>query len=186
MQNTSGGEDRTENETRLDNRTARFGGEWSIADTSSSRLQADNSLRKSEGEINCAGMVSEEFSPNSIEHGNGINPKYVENDYVADTNSDGVPRQPINPGTSEEIRQGRESSTQIGDFGCAGRWENFPTQSPICHRDDELSDRLVGITFSKWRAEAIKAMGNAVVPTLILQIFKAIQQYEDLEKEGKL
>ena len=63
-------------------------------------------------------------------------------------------------------------------------WENFPTQSPICDRNDELSSRLVDITFSKWRQEAIKAMGNAVVPTLILQIFKAIQQYNDLEKEN--
>jgi DNA (cytosine-5)-methyltransferase 1 len=36
------------------------------------------------------------------------------------------------------------------------------------------------ITFSKWRNESIKAGGNAVVPQLVLQIFKAIQQYNDI------
>ena len=57
-------------------------------------------------------------------------------------------------------------------------WQNFPTQSPICTRNDGLSSRLDGITFSKWRNESIKAAGNAIVPQVVLQIFKAIQQYE--------
>jgi DNA (cytosine-5)-methyltransferase 1 len=58
------------------------------------------------------------------------------------------------------------------------RWEKFPTQPPICNGDDGLSDRLDGITFSKWRNESIKAGGNAIVPQVVHQIFKAIQQYE--------
>lgn len=58
-------------------------------------------------------------------------------------------------------------------------WDNFPTQSPLCYGDDGLSDRLDGITFSKWRNESIKAGGNAVVPNLVLQIFKSIQEYEN-------
>jgi DNA (cytosine-5)-methyltransferase 1 len=57
-------------------------------------------------------------------------------------------------------------------------WQNFPTQSPICSRNDGLSSRLDGITFSKWRNESIKAAGNAIVPQVVLMIFKAIQQYE--------
>jgi DNA (cytosine-5)-methyltransferase 1 len=56
-------------------------------------------------------------------------------------------------------------------------WQNFPTQSPICSRNDGLSTRLDGITFSKWRAESIKAGGNAIVPQVAYQIFKAIQLY---------
>jgi DNA (cytosine-5)-methyltransferase 1 len=60
----------------------------------------------------------------------------------------------------------------------ANNWTNFPTVSPICTRDDGLSDRLDGITFSKWRNESIKAGGNAIVPQVVHQIFKAIQQYE--------
>lgn len=55
------------------------------------------------------------------------------------------------------------------------KWQNFPTQSPICSRNDGLSARLDGITFSKWRNESIKAGGNAIVPQVAYQIFKAIE-----------
>jgi DNA (cytosine-5)-methyltransferase 1 len=37
---------------------------------------------------------------------------------------------------------------------------------------------LDGITFPKWRSESIKAGGNAIVPQVVLQIFKAIELYE--------
>ena len=53
-------------------------------------------------------------------------------------------------------------------------WTNFPTQSPICGGDDGLPTELDGITFSKWRNESIKAYGNAIVPQVAYQIFKAI------------
>jgi DNA (cytosine-5)-methyltransferase 1 len=57
-------------------------------------------------------------------------------------------------------------------------WHDFPTQPPICSRDDGLPTELDGITFSKWRNESIKAAGNAIVPQVALQIFKSIKQYE--------
>lgn len=57
-------------------------------------------------------------------------------------------------------------------------FQNFPTQSPICGGDDGLPSQLDGITFSKWRNESIKAYGNAIVPQVALQIFKAIEEYE--------
>lgn len=56
-------------------------------------------------------------------------------------------------------------------------WADFPTQSPICGRDDGLSLGLVNITFPKWRAESVKALGNAIVPQVIYEIFKAIEDY---------
>jgi DNA (cytosine-5)-methyltransferase 1 len=55
-------------------------------------------------------------------------------------------------------------------------WQNFPTQSPICGRDDGLPTELDGITFSKWRAESIKGYGNAVVPQVVYEIFQAIEK----------
>lgn len=61
-------------------------------------------------------------------------------------------------------------------------FEMFPSVPPICDGDDGLSDRLDSITFSKWRNESIKAGGNAIVPQVVHQIFKAIQQYSDLQK----
>jgi len=59
------------------------------------------------------------------------------------------------------------------------KWENFPTISPICNGNDGISSQLDGIAFSKWRKETIKAGGNAIVPQVALQIFKAIQQFEN-------
>jgi DNA (cytosine-5)-methyltransferase 1 len=59
------------------------------------------------------------------------------------------------------------------------RWENFPAKPPLCGGDDGLSDRLDNITFPKWRNESIKAYGNAIVPQVAHQIFKAIQEYEE-------
>jgi len=71
-----------------------------------------------------------------------------------------------------EVQAGR-------DKPAGGNWSGFPTQSPICGGDDGLPRELDGITFPKWRAESIKAYGNAIVPQIALQIFRAIQQYED-------
>ena len=55
-------------------------------------------------------------------------------------------------------------------------WEKFPTQPPICGGDDGLPEELDGITFPKWRRESIKAYGNAIVPAVAHEIFKAIQK----------
>jgi len=44
--------------------------------------------------------------------------------------------------------------------------------------NDGLSERLDGITFPKWRNESIKAYGNAIVPQVAYEIFKAIEKIE--------
>jgi DNA (cytosine-5)-methyltransferase 1 len=63
--------------------------------------------------------------------------------------------------------------------GYGKHFEGWPTQSPLCFRNDGLSNKLAGITFSKHRNESIKAYGNAIVPQVAYQIFKAIEQYEN-------
>jgi DNA (cytosine-5)-methyltransferase 1 len=40
---------------------------------------------------------------------------------------------------------------------------------------------LDSITFPKWRNESIKAGGNAIVPQVVYQIFKTIEQYQLLK-----
>lgn len=55
-------------------------------------------------------------------------------------------------------------------------WDSFPSQSPICGGDDGLPTELDGITFPKWRNESIKAYGNAIVPQVAYEIFKAIER----------
>lgn len=59
-----------------------------------------------------------------------------------------------------------------------GTWEVFPTQPPICAGDDGLPTKLDGITLSKWREESLKSAGNAIVPQVAFEIFKAIDQME--------
>jgi len=84
-----------------------------------------------------------------------------------------VNRSPNKEGTNES------ESGQLSRSIC-GTWQNFPTQSPICNGNDGLSGKLDGITFSKWRIESVKAGGNAIVPQVALQIFKAIEEFEKL------
>ena len=73
-------------------------------------------------------------------------------------------------------REQNESRTSIAELYQIENWQQFPTQSPICGGDDGLPTELDGITFSKWRNESIKAYGNAIVPQVAYQIFKAIQE----------
>jgi DNA (cytosine-5)-methyltransferase 1 len=84
---------------------------------------------------------------------------------------------------TQRIRSSRQEyrQTKSGQFtekNTGIEWQNFPTQSPVCSRDDGLSDRLDGITFPKWRNESIKAYGNAIVPQVAYEIFKAINLFE--------
>jgi DNA (cytosine-5)-methyltransferase 1 len=74
--------------------------------------------------------------------------------------------------------EGRYSKLCRG-YNVIENWQNFPTQSPICSGDDGISTRLDSITFPKWRNESIKAAGNAIVPQVAYQIFKAIKLYNE-------
>lgn len=88
---------------------------------------------------------------------------------------------------------GSESPTHLSDE--IPGWQDFPTQSPVRRGDDGLSDWLdfdavfEGIptprrpkAYNRWRGQAIKAYGNAVVPQVVLQIFETINEYEALSR----
>ena len=81
--------------------------------------------------------------------------------------------------TQREVfgQQNRQKTDGHSNVERPNQWQNFPTQSPICSGDDGISTQLDSITFPKWRNESIKAAGNAIVPQVVFQIFKAIQQY---------
>lgn len=59
-------------------------------------------------------------------------------------------------------------------------WNGFPTQPPVCGGDDGFPGELAGIAFPRWRREAVKACGNAIVPQVALQIFETINEYEKI------
>jgi DNA (cytosine-5)-methyltransferase 1 len=82
--------------------------------------------------------------------------------------------------TREAGAHGTATKCNIGEY-----WENFPTQSPICSGNDGLSRELDGITFPKWRNESIKAYGNAIVPQVAYEIFKAILIADRQKREEK-
>lgn len=102
--------------------------------------------------------------------------------------SDGVTTNTVNPGLQgrkfngtfdRAKRNGDESHDTIAQLHQIPHWDKFPTEPPVCGRNDGISRELVGITFSKWRTESIKALGNAIVPQVAFEIFKAIQQCDD-------
>jgi DNA (cytosine-5)-methyltransferase 1 len=74
-------------------------------------------------------------------------------------------------------QQNRQKTDGHSNVERPNQWQNFPTVSPICNGNDGFSNRLDGITFSKWRTESIKAGGNAIVPQVVYQIFKSIELY---------
>lgn len=101
------------------------------------------------------------------------------------------------PGRKEPVKSGREKdSKEIGtglDCGikrpCGNgfftdpgllpgkRWERFPTVPPVHGRNDGFPFPVDNLTipFAKWRTESLKAYGNAIVPQVMYEIFRAIE-----------
>lgn len=76
--------------------------------------------------------------------------------------------------------QRRRNRVYDGEFTWVGGkeyWDNFPTQSPVRCGDDGIPDRMVDITIPRWRKEAIMALGNAVVPQVVIALFNTINEY---------
>ena len=92
---------------------------------------------------------------------------------------------------SERFGQQRQGRAQES-FGSKtyGNWEaswsntngGWPIESPICNGNDGISSRLDLTAISKkdWLEQSLKAGGNAIVPQLAIEIFKAINEYEKL------
>ena len=61
------------------------------------------------------------------------------------------------------------------------RWRVFPSVAPIHRGNDGLPFDVDDLTipFPKWRNESIKAYGNAIVPQVMYEIFRAIEQVEN-------
>lgn len=90
---------------------------------------------------------------------------------ATNTNTSRIHEQHITTEPNESPKFSR-SSFERRDFS------RFPSKPAICGGDDGISRELDTITFSKWRNESIKAYGNAIVPQVAYQIFKAIEEFE--------
>lgn len=78
-------------------------------------------------------------------------------------------------------QKGEKSNNQQSCRSLCTNWEKFPTQSPVCRGNDGLPFDVDNLTipFTKWRQESIKGYGNAIVPQVILEIFKAIEELDN-------
>lgn len=100
---------------------------------------------------------------------------------TTNTNSERLERQ-----ATQRVHSGQRGQSEVQDderSWCSSetyeyRWETFPTKSPVCGEHDGIPRKLDSITFPRWRKESIKAYGNAIVPQVAHQIFKAIKRYE--------
>lgn len=96
----------------------------------------------------------------------------------ADTESDGNGKVRDKSQTQGTCRRNELFGISSGvSYEVGEHWRNFPTVSPIHRGNDGLPfdvDRLT-LPFPKWRNESLKAYGNAIVPQLIYEIFRAIE-----------
>lgn len=78
------------------------------------------------------------------------------------------------------MRARRGESESKRDYSVGDRWQGFPTVSPVHRGNDGLPFRMDDLTipFGKWRTESLKAYGNAIVPQVMYEIFRAIDQIE--------
>ena len=152
-------QDKWGGKTELNTRSSSFS--WTTPHSNGNGLHTSDSGHEeqpSEGRVNAQRDADEIYKKQSvIEHSNSIRQKWR-----------------MYKDKSKNAIQFEFSERNTRSFRMP-TWDNFPTVSPVCFRDDGLSNRLDGITFSKWRKESIKAAGNAVVPQVVYEIFKAIE-----------
>lgn len=79
------------------------------------------------------------------------------------TDTNGNATHPNHRPKSEKIQTGREKYV-MRNSGKNNYWSGFPTQSPLCGRDDGISHRV----------DRLKALGNAIVPQCSEYIGKRI------------
>lgn len=105
--------------------------------------------------------------------------RYIQQDGLV-ANSDGKRWQEVydDNGQSEGTQKAECGTEQFsGTNRPQDWWRDFPTVSPVCIGNDGLPfdvSRLT-ISFVRWRQEAIKALGNSMVPQVVYELFKAIE-----------
>ncbi len=66
------------------------------------------------------------------------------------------------------VKKSREKQNKQSSGLFQSAWDKFPTKPAICGGNDGIPDRM----------DRIKALGNAIVPQVSYQIFKAINEHE--------
>lgn len=150
---------------------------------------SNNEVNTSEGRVNALSNTNQSNGNGDVANTNGIGNKSRTWGFSEQFNKNGQERGISSDTTNIRRKNALENGElERGRFGQSYKrnaWDSFPSVAPICYGDDGISDRLDSITFSKWRNESIKAGGNAIVPQVVYQIFKAIEQYERITITNK-
>lgn len=138
------------------------------------------------------GVAKDERPTAGEKHTPGNTAKVCVQQFITDAGGVGLERRVYDRNGGETgtgIIEGCEVARRISKID----WANFPTQPPVCSGNDGVSIGLADFpvpsksgtriltgkyAYGRWRKESIKALGNAVVPQVVCQIFKAIEQYE--------
>jgi DNA (cytosine-5)-methyltransferase 1 len=82
------------------------------------------------------------------------NRRIYQEESITYSNKERSPQQSGNPFPMEEKGLSERRSSKNGRIHTENYWESFPTQSPLCRRDDGIPNRV----------DRIAALGNAIVP----------------------
>ena len=129
------------------------------------------------------GLSVFQSSPNA--HGYGLSPAGAEQQPAravgvgaeASSHSGGLRRPSVEDGHENPGEIKGEQQFKFPDSP-QDWWRDFPSQPPVCGRDDGLPFDVDDLTipYRKWREESLKAFGNAWVPQVAHEIFLAIEK----------
>lgn len=116
---------------------------WFVAHRTDARVEG---VRERENGVLSDGAVADAESSRSLQLSVGKTPPHAVNGGNGGNGLDGSTAHPPNCRRSQDYQsvEPRELKQDVSN------WRNFPTQSPVCRRDDGFSARLDGITFPKW------------------------------------
>ena len=84
------------------------------------------------------------------------------------------------------IKEPQPGKSEFDRTNCPqGWWRNFPTVAAVCDGNDGLSSGIPGLTlpFRGWRKNAIAALGNSMVPQVVMELFRAIEvEIKDMQR----
>ena len=105
----------------------------------------------------------------------GLRERKVDSDDAANAGRIGREQRPSKDIQSEGKKPERQNSHYSG---WERDWREVAASTCNARMDDGLSREVDGISYSfaKWRNESIKAYGNAIVPQVAMEIFRAIKR----------
>jgi DNA (cytosine-5)-methyltransferase 1 len=90
--------------------------------------------------------------------------------------------QGVKPKLSNEVQPMEVAIETLAAHKFSNGIKNELPEPYVISTNNGIPVDLDGIAFSKWKEQSISGFGNAVVPQLVYEIFKAIENYENIEE----